>query len=208
MLRRLCGTFGRLPRSCLINEDFKTQEEIPFATRGYTDLWKRDWNGRKVAVKALRFAPDDDRNKTTKVIVFLVGRSPEIPWGTHICLQRFCKEVPLWKHVNHENILTFYGASMNQNRFCMVYPWMENGNILNYTRKNPEANRLRLVSGDEQWSDGESDSYWLAADRCSEWSQVPSPDEFGTREHSRGMSCYHDCLSWCLIEDLCSQIFL
>ena len=73
LLRRLCGTFGRLPRSCLINEDFKTREEIPFATRGYTDLWKRDWNGRKVAVKALRFGPDDDRSKTTKVAILFVG---------------------------------------------------------------------------------------------------------------------------------------
>ena len=68
LLRRICGAFGRLPRSYLIKEDFKTEQEIPFATRGYTDLWKRDWKGRKVAVKALRFGPDDDRNKTTKVM--------------------------------------------------------------------------------------------------------------------------------------------
>ena len=74
MLRRLCGTFGRLPRSCLINEDLKTQEEIPFATRGYTDLWKRTWSGRNIAVKALRFSPDDDRSKITKVTVSFVGR--------------------------------------------------------------------------------------------------------------------------------------
>ena len=35
---------------------------------------------------------------------------------------------------------------MTQNQFCMVSPWMENGNILSYTRKTPEANRVRLVS--------------------------------------------------------------
>jgi len=62
----------------LITEDFKTQEEIPFATRGYTDLWKRDLNGRKFAVKALRFHPDDDRSKTTKVTNFLVEWSLRI----------------------------------------------------------------------------------------------------------------------------------
>ena len=73
ILRKLCGTFGKLPTSCLIEEDFKTRDDIPFATRGYTDLWKRDWNGRKVAVKMLRFAPDDDRSKTIKVIASLVG---------------------------------------------------------------------------------------------------------------------------------------
>ena len=71
MLRRLCGTIRILPNSCLIKEDFKAHEEVPFATRGYTDLWKREWKGRKVAVKALRFAPDDDRGKTTRVAVSL-----------------------------------------------------------------------------------------------------------------------------------------
>lgn len=75
MLRGLCGTFGKLPKSFLINEDFKTQE-TPLAARGYTDLWKRDWNGIKVGVKALRFTPDDDRSKTIKVTVSPVGRAP------------------------------------------------------------------------------------------------------------------------------------
>jgi len=89
MLRKLCGAFGRLPRSCLIHEDFKMQEEIPFATRGYTDLWKRDWNGRKVAVKALRFAPDDDRNKITKVIVFLFDPPLE---GSSLSLRGFVRK--------------------------------------------------------------------------------------------------------------------
>ena len=53
----------------MIEEDFKIQEEMPFATRGYTDLWERCWNGRKVAIKALRFSPDDDQSKITKVRV-------------------------------------------------------------------------------------------------------------------------------------------
>ena len=193
MLRKLCGAFGRLPKSSLIIEDFKIQEEMPFATRGYTDLWKRDWNGRKVAVKALRFAPDDDRSKTTKVTVSSVGRSLGITWGTHFRLQRFCKEVLLWKRLSHPNILTFYGASTNHNQFCMVSPWMENGNVISYTRRNPEANRLRLVSVGERWTDGESDNHCLVADRCNKWSQVPPPDQFRTWEHSRGVFFRHGC---------------
>ena len=66
MLRKLCGTFGRLPGSYLINEDFKMQE-TPFATRGYTDLWKQVWSGREVAIKVVRFTPDNGRSKMTKV---------------------------------------------------------------------------------------------------------------------------------------------
>ena len=138
----------------MINEDLNMQEEIPFAARGYTGLWKREFNGRKVAVKEVTLAPDDDRNKTTKVMVFLVARSSRIPRGTYYCLQRFCKEVLLWKRLNHPNILPFYGASMNQNQLCMVSPWMENGNVLSYTGENPEANRLRLVSFIEHGQQG------------------------------------------------------
>ena len=75
MLRKLCGTFETVPRTCLIDEDFKTQEETPFATRGYTDLWERYWNERRVAVKALRFSPDDDQSKITKVRVLFLDSS-------------------------------------------------------------------------------------------------------------------------------------
>ena len=78
ILRILCGTFRRLPRSCMINEDLKTHEGMPFATRRNTDLWKRVWNGRRVAVKALRFASDDDRGQITRVTSFSGGRSLEL----------------------------------------------------------------------------------------------------------------------------------
>ena len=188
VLRRLCGTFGKLPRSCLISEDFKLQEEMPFATRGYTDLWKRDWNGRKVAVKALRFGPDDDRSKTTKVAISSVSQPPGISRGTHDRSQRFCKEVLFWKRLSHPNVLPFYGASMTQNQFCMVSPWIEGGNILSYTRKNPEANRLRLVILIGQWTNVGSNNSYIAVDRCSKRSEVSSLGEPGARQHSGGMS--------------------
>ena len=76
----------------MIYEDFKTKEEIPFATRGYTDLWKRDWNGRKVAVKALRFGPDDDRSKTTKVRSFFVVDLEGFSGKLTITLRDFVKK--------------------------------------------------------------------------------------------------------------------
>ena len=30
-------------------------------------------------------------------------------------------------------------------RLGMVSPWLENGNIVGFTRRNPEVNRLQLV---------------------------------------------------------------
>ena len=90
MLRRLCSTFGRLPSSCLIDEDLKMDEEIPFATRGYTDLWKRIWKGSKVAVKALRFAPDDDRGKITRVTGLFCSVSLELTIAYRDFVRKYC----------------------------------------------------------------------------------------------------------------------
>ena len=56
---------------------------MPFATRGYTDLWKCDWNGGKVAVKALRFGPDDDKSKITKVRALFLNRPLRILRRAH-----------------------------------------------------------------------------------------------------------------------------
>jgi len=193
MLQELCDQYGRLPKSYLIVGDFETQEGVPFATHGYTDLWKRDLNGRKFAVKALRFHPDDDSREATQVATFSVGQSLRTPRGAYRHLQRFCKEVLLWKRLNHPNVLAFHGASMKQHQLCIVSPWMDNGNVVSYTRNNPEANRLRLVSTDGRLTGKESDSRCLAADRCHEWSQVPSSDGLGTWGRSRGMSCCHEC---------------
>ena len=82
---------------------------------------------------------------------------------------------------------------MNPDQFCMVSPWMENGNVLSYTRKNLEANRLELVSLINQWITVESDDRCRVVDRCGKWSEVPSPHEFSPWENSGGTSCCHDC---------------
>lgn len=55
----------------------------------------------------------------------------------------------LWKQLHHENLLPFNGACMTD-RFGMVSPWLENGNIISFTRKNPEVHRLWLVRRDQQ----------------------------------------------------------
>ena len=67
ILRRLCGAFEQLPNSCLIGEELKIDDGIPFATRAYADLRKGKWKEEDVVVKHLRFSADDDRVKITKV---------------------------------------------------------------------------------------------------------------------------------------------
>lgn len=67
VLRRLCGTFKRLPDSCLIGEELQIDNGMPHAARAYADLRRGSLKGESVAVKLLRFSTGDNRVKITKV---------------------------------------------------------------------------------------------------------------------------------------------
>jgi len=68
--------------------------------------------------------------------------------------------------LKHENILPFYGVSMEQVEhenivppygvpatapdFCLVFPWYRNGNIMDYLKGEPDINRFDLASASRQ----------------------------------------------------------
>lgn len=61
-------------------------------------------------------------------------------------MQRFCKEVAMWKYLSHPNVLNLIGVqdTIEDGRFSMVCEWMVNGNIVEYVRANA-GNHLKLV---------------------------------------------------------------
>lgn len=65
-------------------------------------------------------------------------------------MQAFCKEVVIWKYLNHPNILPFIGAAMvteqGSEKYEILSEFMENGEIWRFIEKNRSANRLELVS--------------------------------------------------------------
>ncbi|KAF5351190.1 hypothetical protein D9756_008182 [Leucocoprinus leucothites] len=69
---------------------------------------------------------------------------------THSMIKLFAKEAILWSQLNHPNILPFYGIyylGEENKRICLVSPWMENGNLVNYLQENPTVARRPFVSG-------------------------------------------------------------
>ena len=52
----------------------------------------------------------------------------------------------MWKFLRHPNILPLLGVMVSENRFAMASDWMQNGNINEFIRAHPGANRLKLVS--------------------------------------------------------------
>lgn len=59
------------------------------------------------------------------------------------------KELVLWAHLSHENILPFYGVYLSDEatpRVCIVSPWIQNGDLLDFLNEFPESPRIPLVS--------------------------------------------------------------
>jgi hypothetical protein len=60
-------------------------------------------------------------------------------------MQRFCKEVVTWKSLLHPNVLPLIGIAMTETQFTMVSEWMVHGNINDFVKAHPDADRLGLV---------------------------------------------------------------
>ena len=61
-------------------------------------------------------------------------------------MQRFCKEVAIWKNLCHPNVLNLIGVpdTLEEGRFSMVSEWMVHGSITEYVRANA-GNHSELV---------------------------------------------------------------
>ena len=51
----------------------------------------------------------------------------------------------MWKALRHPNVLPLMGVTVTDTRFAMVTEWMANGNINEFLRARPDADRLGLV---------------------------------------------------------------
>ena len=50
-----------------------------------------------------------------------------------------------WKALRHPNVLPLIGVTMSDTQFAMVSDWMVNGNINDFVKAHPDANRIELV---------------------------------------------------------------
>jgi len=50
-----------------------------------------------------------------------------------------------WNDLSHPNVLLLLGATMDGKQLVMVSKWMEHGNVNEFTKANPDADRVELV---------------------------------------------------------------
>ena len=59
--------------------------------------------------------------------------------------QRLFQEIVTWRRLSHPNVVPVLGVSPNLFPLCIITEWMIDGNIMDFTLKHPEVNRLCLV---------------------------------------------------------------
>ena len=62
-------------------------------------------------------------------------------------LQKLWTNGIMWKRLQHPNVVPFLGFGSVAPPFSLVYPWMFNGSLSEYARKNPDVDKLGLVCG-------------------------------------------------------------
>jgi len=123
-LREMCARYTLVPQSLKIELGDDSTGTLMFSG-GFGDVWKRQYQGREVAVKVLRTNTTNDLG--------LISR-------------RFCKEFIPWKFLRHPNVLPLIGVRMTENEFAMVSDWMPNGNINRFVTTHRDANRFELLA--------------------------------------------------------------
>ncbi|KAH7345538.1 kinase-like domain-containing protein [Rhizoctonia solani] len=95
---------------------------------GFGDIWmSRLHNGTKVAIKA--------------------WRTNTIEGVSHKTLKRAARELHYWSRMEHPNIHQLMGVILFRDQYLgMVSEWMENENLHEYLRKQPDANRYQLAN--------------------------------------------------------------
>ncbi|TDL21795.1 kinase-like protein [Rickenella mellea] len=131
---QLARSLARLAKSsrcypdCLTLTTIRRTGTDPVAGGGFADVWKGFFAEEPVALKALRIYKHSIREKA---------------------LKEFSHEAVIWRQLKHPNILPFYGVFTGDEHFdrlCLVSPWMDAGNAIDYLNVHPDGNRLSLLS--------------------------------------------------------------
>ena len=57
--------------------------------------------------------------------------------------QAFCKEVVVWKRLTHPNVLPLLAITVTPCQ--LISNWVSGGNLLEFVKKRPDADKLSLV---------------------------------------------------------------
>ncbi|TDL17541.1 kinase-like protein [Rickenella mellea] len=126
-LARLAKSTACYPDSLILGSVCRIGKD-PMAGGGFADVWKGRFGEKTVALKAFRIFQKKPQEKAFNAL-------------SH--------EAVIWRQLKHPNILPFYGVFKGDedfDRLCLVSPWMDAGNIMEYIDRRTDCNRITLLA--------------------------------------------------------------
>ncbi|KDN36899.1 hypothetical protein RSAG8_10518, partial [Rhizoctonia solani AG-8 WAC10335] len=131
----LSTLFSGYPRAWDLVPDVGSQikegsvSRCPITHGGFGDIWSaRHIDGREITTKTLR----------------LQGQLAA--FDQHKLQRRAISELSVWRKFKHPNILKLLGICAFGGEIGMVSEWMPNGNIIRYTMKHNEVDKIKLIA--------------------------------------------------------------
>ncbi|KAF9058614.1 hypothetical protein BDP27DRAFT_1240566 [Rhodocollybia butyracea] len=113
---RLSKSSNVFPK-CLLIQNVNTLENRPVTAGGFGEIWKGTI-GESTQAVCLKI-----------VKVFSVSDVESL-------VREFVCEAIIWKQLEHPNLLPFLGLYfLDDTRICLISPWMDNGNLVQYLKK-------------------------------------------------------------------------
>ncbi|KAL0069385.1 hypothetical protein AAF712_003408 [Marasmius tenuissimus] len=144
-LEALVNKHHALPASLLINDVTKEGTQpcngggfsvrvdlslLKASPDGHTkDIWKGSYGTQAVCLKVLRLHAQGGQQDKDKLV------------------KAFHREALLWTRLSHSNLLPLIGVNTTvfPHGFCLVSPWMMNGDVISFLEKNPDHDRLAAI---------------------------------------------------------------
>ncbi|KAJ8076250.1 Rho guanine nucleotide exchange factor [Marasmius tenuissimus] len=116
---RLSKKTGFHPK-CLVIHNVEMTGRHPVGGGAFGDVWEGKMGEGAVCIKVLRVFSTSDIEQV---------------------LKDYMQEAIIWRQLDHPNLLPFMGIYYledDQKRLCLVSPWMERGNLVQFMKDSPE----------------------------------------------------------------------
>ncbi|KAL0569037.1 hypothetical protein V5O48_012933 [Marasmius crinis-equi] len=119
LMLRLSKSSGLCP-NCLAIKNVKKLGEHPVGGGGFGDVWRGKIGDQVVCLKVVK--------------VYLVSDVKKL-------MTEYMREAIVWQQLRHPNLLPFMGMyylDKAREQLCLVSPWMERGNLVQYLKNTPK----------------------------------------------------------------------
>ncbi|KAG7094838.1 hypothetical protein E1B28_005647 [Marasmius oreades] len=120
--------FHTIPPSLFMNKITRNGNHA-LTGGGFADIYKGTSGDMSVCLKVLRVHLAETEEKKRRIIA------------------DFCQEALIWTQLRHPNILPLLGVNTElfPSGFCLVSPWMGNGDIVSFLKLNPNHDKLQPI---------------------------------------------------------------